>query len=145
MDTQAYVTIHGKVQGPFRGNHRYKSGVEVHSFQFGVQSPVDAGSGHATGKRQHGTVTVVKEWGASTPQLFQALVADEVLDSVLLEFLDQHRPERVAYTIHLTNATISQVHHIGRGKHRVTFVYEDAHLTRLSAAVAGPVPIPYPT
>jgi len=32
-------------------------------------SPRDAGSGMPTGKRQHGTVTIVKEWGAATPQL----------------------------------------------------------------------------
>jgi len=32
-------------------------------------SPRDAGSGMPTGKRQHGTVTIVKEWGAASPEL----------------------------------------------------------------------------
>ena len=34
-----------------------------------VKGPRDAGSGMASGKRQHGSVTFVKEWGPSTPQL----------------------------------------------------------------------------
>ena len=34
-----------------------------------VRGPRDAGSGMASGKRQHGSVTFVKEWGPSTPQL----------------------------------------------------------------------------
>ena len=33
----------------------------------------EAGSGMASGKRQHKPVTFVKEWNASTPQLFQAM------------------------------------------------------------------------
>lgn len=31
-------------------------------------SPRDSGSGMPTGKRQHGTVTIVKEWGPASPQ-----------------------------------------------------------------------------
>lgn len=34
-----------------------------------VESPRDAASGQATGKRTHSPVTFVKEWGPSTPQL----------------------------------------------------------------------------
>jgi len=39
------------------------------SFQGEVISPRDAASGLPTGKRQHGAVTIVKEWGAATPEL----------------------------------------------------------------------------
>ncbi len=34
-----------------------------------VRGPRDAAGGMANGKRQHGPVTFVKEWGAATPQL----------------------------------------------------------------------------
>ena len=34
-------------------------------------SPRDSASGMPTGKRQHGSITIVKEWGAATPQLLQ--------------------------------------------------------------------------
>ncbi len=37
--------------------------------EYTVVSPRDAGSGMPTGKRQHGSVTIVKEWGPATPQL----------------------------------------------------------------------------
>ena len=33
---------------------------------YAVASPRDSASGMASGKRQHGTVTITKEWGAST-------------------------------------------------------------------------------
>ena len=36
---------------------------------YDVKSPRDSASGLATGKRQHGTVTIVKEWSASSPVL----------------------------------------------------------------------------
>lgn len=35
---------------------------------YNVKSPRDSASGMASGKRQHGSVTIVKEWGPSTPQ-----------------------------------------------------------------------------
>lgn len=37
-------------------------------------APRDRGSGMATGKRQHGSVKIVKEWGAASPQLMTAKV-----------------------------------------------------------------------
>src|SRR3954454_5234673 len=42
---------------------------EMHAAQFEVVSPRDSSSGMATGKRMHKPLTVVKEWGAATPQL----------------------------------------------------------------------------
>ena len=43
-------------------------------FHYNVKSPRDSASGMASGKRTHHPVTFVKEWGPSTPQLFQARV-----------------------------------------------------------------------
>ena len=42
---------------------------QLTSAHYTVPSPRDAASGMPTGKRQHGSVTIVKEWGAATPQL----------------------------------------------------------------------------
>jgi hypothetical protein len=36
---------------------------------YAVTGPRDAASGQASGKRMHKPITVVKEWGAATPQL----------------------------------------------------------------------------
>jgi len=41
----------------------------LHSADFRVTGPRDAASGQATGKRMHKPFTIVKEWGAATPQL----------------------------------------------------------------------------
>ena len=43
-----------------------------------VRGPRDAASGMASGKRQHGPVTFVKEWGAATPQLSAMKVTYDV-------------------------------------------------------------------
>src|SRR5438874_4351293 len=32
-----------------------------------VKSPRDIATGQASGKRQHGSITIVKEWGAASP------------------------------------------------------------------------------
>ena len=37
--------------------------------QYQVTGPRDAASGQASGKRMHKPFTIVKEWGAATPQL----------------------------------------------------------------------------
>ena len=41
----------------------------IHTAQYQVISPRDAASGQASGKRMHKPFTIVKEWGAATPQL----------------------------------------------------------------------------
>ena len=41
----------------------------LHAADFRVTSPRDAASGQASGKRMHKPFTIVKEWGAATPQL----------------------------------------------------------------------------
>jgi type VI secretion system secreted protein Hcp len=76
-----------------------------------VQSPRDIATGQASGKRQHNPIAIVKEWGASSPQLFQACATNEVLKTVSLEFIktDAAGKEAVYHTIKLTNATISKI------------------------------------
>ena len=41
----------------------------MHAAQYQVISPRDAASGQASGKRMHKPFTIVKEWGAASPQL----------------------------------------------------------------------------
>ena len=41
-------------------------------------APRDSSSGMPTGKRQHGSVKIVKEWGAASPQLAAAKVGYDV-------------------------------------------------------------------
>lgn len=109
-----YVTIEGTKQGRFKGESvrsAHKNKLEAWNLGHTVTSPRDAATGQASGKRQHGPITLTKAWGAATPQIFQALVTNEVLKSVLIEHL-QTTPEgieEVRGTIKLTNATVSNI------------------------------------
>ncbi len=106
------VTITGSKQGRFKGESTSvndKDGIPVLAYRYEVVSPRDPVTGQPTGKRQHHPVTFVKAWGAATPQIFQALVTNEVLSTVVFDFTHISAQgkafefERVT----LTNASIS--------------------------------------
>jgi type VI secretion system secreted protein Hcp len=105
-----YVTIKGATQGTFKGqgSGRDKDKIPGVAFSYGVETPIDDITGLATGKRQHKPVIITKEWGAASPQIYQATVTNEVLRSVLCEFVNVNAVgvEQTAFTIELTNATI---------------------------------------
>jgi type VI secretion system secreted protein Hcp len=117
MSHEFYVTITGTKQGAFKGEsirEKHSSKLSGLSYNHTIQSPRDVATGQASGKRQHGPIQITKEWGASTPQIMQALVSNEVLKEVLFEFV-QTTPdgmEQVYYTVKLTNATISGVQYM---------------------------------
>jgi len=120
MSHEFYVTITGTKQGQFKGEsirEKHSSKLSGLSYNHTIQSPRDVATGQASGKRQHGPIQITKEWGASTPQILQALVSNEVLKEVLFEFV-QTTPdgmEQVYYTVKLTNATISAVQYTTGG------------------------------
>lgn len=112
MAYEFYMTIEGTTQGKFKGESTrgaHKDKAPCIQLAYGVQSPRDVATGMASGKRQHQPFVVVKEIGASTPQVFQACVTNEVLKSVLFEFIKTtaEGKEEVYYTMKLTNATVS--------------------------------------
>ena len=114
MAYEFYVTVEATKQGRLKGESaRERKGDRLSgiSFHYSVSSPRDAASGQASGKRQHQPVSFVKEWGAASPQLFQAAVTNEVLKSVLFEFVrtNERGEEYVFHTVKLTNAVINQV------------------------------------
>jgi len=100
------VTIQGAVQGTFKGQGagRDKDKIPGVALTYGLLVPKDPASGFRTGKRQHNPVVFTKEWGAASPQLFQAAATNEVLKSVLFEFIttNTYGKEEVDYTIELT-------------------------------------------
>lgn len=114
MAYEFYVTIEGTKQRRFKGEsprEQHKGKIAGIAFSYEVKSPRDVATGQASGKRQHGPVTFVKEWGAASPQIFQALITNEVLKSVLFEFVDTNAngEEEVQNTIRLTDATVSRM------------------------------------
>jgi type VI secretion system secreted protein Hcp len=114
MAYEFYVTVTGTRQGAFKGESPRKNQEKKApgiSYQHEIQSPRDVATGQASGKRQHKPIRFTKEWGASSPQYFLALVTNEVLSDVLFEFYHTTKEgkEEVYYTIKLINATVSNI------------------------------------
>jgi type VI secretion system secreted protein Hcp len=105
------VTIEGTKQGRFKGERGKGDKIAGLAFHYDVKSPRDAATGMASGKRQQGAITFTKAIDSSSPQIYQALIGNEVLKSVLFEFrgTNANGEEMVFYQITLTNASISEV------------------------------------
>ena len=78
MAYEFYVTVEGSKQGKLKGESDREDSTRTSCT--GPRVPLrrqhaarEAGSGMATGRRTHQPVSFVKEWGAATPQLLQAL------------------------------------------------------------------------
>jgi type VI secretion system secreted protein Hcp len=113
MANRFYVTIRGTKQGQFKGDDVHgPQGNKIAglAFRYGLASPHDA-QGLATGRRQHDSVLLVKEWDAASPQIFQAIATNEVITEVNFEFLKTTAAgvDSLYYTIKLTNASIVKV------------------------------------
>ena len=82
-------------------------------FEQAVTTPRDLASGQATGKRQHSPITITKEWGAASPQLFQALVSNELLKTVQFDFYEpppgSTEGSQRFFTIKLSSAFVSKI------------------------------------
>jgi type VI secretion system secreted protein Hcp len=145
MAFQAHISIKGKKQGQFKGegiqDRRKDKWIPVLAIKMGVQSPRDVATGQASGKRQHQPVTITKEWGAASPQLWQALTSNEPLHSVEIQFTRTSGTgaEQVYETIKLTNAVISAfgphvgplppgAHH-GKRYESLTLEYQEQQVT----------------
>lgn len=115
MALQAWVAVKGAKQGQFKGEstnaRRKDKWIRILSFLYEVTSPRDLASGQASGKRQHKPIEIIKEWGASSPQLLSALANNEVLELVEFEFekVGADGVESTYQTVTLTNASVSDV------------------------------------
>jgi type VI secretion system secreted protein Hcp len=113
--SEFYVLIEGTKQGSFANESVSKSHpnrLVGLNYEHLLKSPRDPASGMATGKRQHGPVTFTKEWGAASPQLFQALVSNEILKSVTFEFyrLNSAGIEELTTQVRLSDAAVTEIH-----------------------------------
>jgi type VI secretion system secreted protein Hcp len=113
MPIQFYATVTGAKQGAFKTEGPQsglgKGKIPGIAFGYSVISPRDPATGLPTGKRQHQPVAFTKEWGAASPQFYQAAFNNENLTSVLFEFYAPGVDGKVSldHTIKLTNASIA--------------------------------------
>lgn len=111
---EIFYSVKGIKQGPFNAETTQKGRegtAPVRMFQYGIVSPRDAATGQATGKRQHKSVVITKLWGASSPQLFQALVSNELLSEVIIDFYETSPRliPKLGHSIKLTNASVVEI------------------------------------
>jgi len=115
MATQAYIAVKGQRQGQFKSENtlanRKDRWIPILSFEMDVQAPHDSATGAASGKRQFNPVTIVKKWGAASPQGLSACATNEDLPEVVIEFTktNVNGAEYVFQRITLTDATIVEV------------------------------------
>src|SRR5215471_13514758 len=115
MAVKFYATVIGARQGTFKPEGAQgglgKGKIPGVDLACGVEVPHDAATGGITGKRQHRPVVLTKEWGASSPQFYQAAFTNELLTSVTFEFIvvGAAGKETIDHIIKLTNATIGAV------------------------------------
>jgi type VI secretion system secreted protein Hcp len=111
--SRIYITIEGQKQGRFVSDSltARNAGTEVLAVSFGVQSPRDRATGQASGRIQYAPLTITKEWGASSPQLFEALADNENLRNVLIQFTNTaaNGREVPGQTIKLTDAQVCNI------------------------------------
>jgi type VI secretion system secreted protein Hcp len=113
MAESIWMSVKGAKQGDIKSETTAKGReglIECIEFEADMESPHDVHSGLATGKRQHKPLVVRKRVDKTTPLLSGALVTNETLSTVKLQFW---RPKgdgssEQFYTIELTNAGLSK-------------------------------------
>jgi len=111
-----YMSIQGSKQGKFKGEstrEAWKEWAPCVSIDFTAESAMDPARGMPSGRVQNSPITIIKEWGESSPQILQAIATNEVLKEVRFSFIHRTKDgvEEVYFTITLTNAMIVK-HHI---------------------------------
>src|SRR5712691_7349862 len=103
--------------------------IVLSSYLFQVSSPRDPASGLPTGKRVYQPIMVTKQLNQSSPQILNALVINENLTSVVINFYQTTRmgTEVNYYRVTLTNADISADKQFTNGStvsEEVSFVFQ---------------------
>ncbi len=111
MAFEFYVTVNDTKKS-FSGESdraAYKGKIPGSFFSCGVVSPRDATTGQATGKRRHEPIVMRKKVGLMSPLFIKALTSNEVLPTVVFEFVHTSTDgkEEIFYKITLSNATVS--------------------------------------
>ena len=151
MAAEFYVTIEGTKQGALTGESthaKHEGSLDGLAFHYSVAHPRDAGSGMATGRRIHQPISFVKEWGAASPQIFQALVTNETITSALFEFVrtDEDGAEVVYHRITVGSARVTEIEQFiddsdlaptGKGLEKISLVFQRIEIENLDGTTSA--------
>jgi type VI secretion system secreted protein Hcp len=95
MAETAHLKLTGQKTGDVKGESSQvtlgrKDTIECFSFQMAVESPRDASTGMATGRRQWQAINFRKRWDRSSPLLAQMLVNNETITEGTFKFYRPH-------------------------------------------------------
>jgi type VI secretion system secreted protein Hcp len=144
---EIFIAVEGTKQGKFKGESTVKQFTgqsRVLKFSYSVVSPRDVSSGQASGKRQHKAVVITREPGAASPQFFTALVTNEVLKSVVIQFRSGNATtgiNQLQQIMTLTNANISDFRQYvgddGRWLEDVAFTFQQIKIENKPGATSA--------
>ena len=112
MAGKFFLSVKALKQGDLKGeNARNPAEIPILGFSFEVTTPRDVATGQPTGRRQHNPVSIYKEWGEISVQLFEALASNENLPLVKIQEMrtDSSGKETLYMEIRLSNATITTI------------------------------------
>jgi type VI secretion system secreted protein Hcp len=124
----AYLKLEGVKQGKFKGMSATDDRIGVTNFTY--QAPVaDKATGAMAGRRMHGTITIVKEVDAASPQFASAAATGEVLKNLELDFVHSgpNGAQEVYKSLVITGATVATIHRIMGGEkpmESITFSFD---------------------
>jgi type VI secretion system Hcp family effector len=113
--THAYVRITGKHQGVFKSGvsrtNRGDNWMELLAYEPQNPPPRDPSHGSQTGRRIHGTLTIIRACGPDGQLFFKAHATRELLPQVEIEFANQHANGAafVQGSVTIKNATITNI------------------------------------
>lgn len=115
-ELSAIMRVKAGKQGEIKGGVTQKGregGMAVVAFDHALIMPTDVTTGQATGKRQHKPLVVTKAIDKASPLLRNALVTNERLSEVTIQFWQPSHTgaETNYFTITLTNAHIVAIEH----------------------------------
>ncbi len=126
------MKITGQKTGVFKGDSAQKGHTDqivLSAYLFQVSAPRDPATGLPTGRRVYQPLTVTKQLNQSSPQILNALVTNENLRSVVINFYQTTRmgTEINYYRVTLTNANFSADRQFTSGStvsEEVSFVFQ---------------------
>ena len=151
MAAEFFVTIEATKQGALAGEStraKHEGSLEGLAFHYSVAHPRDAASGMATGRRIHQPISFVKEWGAASPQIFQALVTNETITSALFEFVrtNESGDEIVFHTIRVSSARVTEIEQFiddsetapnGKGLEKISLVFQKIEIENVEGQTSA--------
>jgi type VI secretion system secreted protein Hcp len=128
-----YLTIKGSKQGSIKGDGASGT-IPIKAVTHDVVMASDHASGMASGKRQHGTITITKEIDRASPMLFQALNSHEVLSDVNIgSQTSGSGAGKIVQTIELKDAVISGIRKSGN-EELITLDYDTIQVTHVDGS-----------